>query len=644
MEYLESNSEDILKNIQARDLPVAATAETAGVSSLEQEIMAQLDFEKLTELCGHLKDAVQEILHSGGLYFRIFSRVKTPYSIARKMKKGEYGTKGNPRKIQDLVGLRVVLYYYDDLSVCREILENTFRLIDGWSRSRYSANEFKATKINGVFQFPQEYFKLYKRELWSLPIDTTFEIQFRTVFFEGWHEIEHDMRYKSLLPDDEFWKGSEELSRVLNCILANLELSDWSLVQLFDQLSYNHYKNGNWELMLKSKYRIRMDENTSLDSRILETFNRDRDVAKQFFKAERKSLVKELLKLENPHTDYNLIINLMNRAEVHNPEIAAICDTIAIEQEEHPYQKNRLARLESNLLFHLEQPLLHRETRKLETEFTNAASILYKWARFKLNSVFEDIPQEISSYKNSLPGYQLKIVYQPETLKFSMKLHHVDNKTIGTLWHFHASIEQLEDGKLHFYHVTSRDMPRGLSSHSTFNKPSYLADLSAKIGIMDVVRLGNRAHFIKTQEELGAMIQLIQNPLRHLPVILIAQCEPETGAAAKDSPWDYDMNTFTVNGTRLAKVVGHYSHVNMIDYKLMDAYGDFLCRPQKEAAGSICIFWENGAAKNQEFFTRKMVVNTQFDFNHFAFHEVNINEKAFRHKLVQIIKDEHVTH
>ena len=112
--------------------------------------------------------------------------------------------------------------------------------------------------------------------MWTLPIDTTFEIQFRTVFFEGWHEIEHDMRYKSLLSDNEFWRGSEELSRILNCILANLELSDWSLVQLFEQLSYNHYKNANWELMLKSKFRIHMDDNSELDPAILELFDRDK--------------------------------------------------------------------------------------------------------------------------------------------------------------------------------------------------------------------------------------------------------------------------------------------------------------------------------------------------------------------------------
>ncbi len=643
MKYLENQTEELLSKLQTEDLQSLPTAATAQANpSLEEEIATQMDFEKLTELCEHLKDAVQEILRSGGLYFRIFSRVKSADSIARKIQKGKYGTEENPKNIQDLVGLRIVLYYYDDLSICREILENTFQLIDGWSRSKYSSNEFKATKINGVFRFPEEYFKLYKREAWNLPIDTTFEVQFRTVFFEGWHEIEHDMRYKSLLPDDEFWKGSEELSRVLNCILANLELSDWSLVQLFDQLSYNHYKNANWELMLKSKYRIRMDESSSLDSRILDLFDRNREVAKQFFKAERISLIKEMLKLDNPSVDYNLIVRLMNKAEVHNEEIAAICDSLASEQEERPYQKIHLAKLESSILFHLEQPLLHRETRKSETEFANAASILYKWARFKLGSVFDDIPADVSSYKNCLPGYQLKIVYQPEGTLFSLKLDHIDSKSIGTLWHFHASVKPGEDGNLQFRHTTSMDMPRGLSAHATFSRPSFLTDLSNKVGIMDIVRLGSKAHFATTPEELDQGIQLVKNPRRRLPVILIAQCDPESGCSSNNGPWNHDMNTFTVNGTRLAKVVGNYCHVYMIDHALVESYSQFLSCSAQDASGSICIFWQESKMKKRELYTRKMVIDTQFDFNRFAFHDVNIHEKAFRHKLAQIIKDEHV--
>ena len=104
------------------------------MTDFENSIEQELDFEKLTELCDNLKEAVREILNSCGMYFRIFSRVKSPNSIAEKLLRGQYGTEQNPKKLQDLVGLRVVLYYYDDLSICRDIMESTFQMVDDWSR------------------------------------------------------------------------------------------------------------------------------------------------------------------------------------------------------------------------------------------------------------------------------------------------------------------------------------------------------------------------------------------------------------------------------------------------------------------------------------------------------------------------------
>lgn len=612
---------------------------------IELTIQKQIDFEKLNELCEHLKDAICEIFNSCGLYFRIFSRVKSQESIAEKILRGNYGSDKNPKKLQDLIGLRVVLYYYDDLSICRDIMESTFQMVDSWSKTNFNADEFKATKINGVFKFPAEYFKLYTKEMWNLPIDTTFEIQFRTVFFEGWHEIEHDMRYKSLLSDDQFWQGSEELSRILNCILANLELSDWSLVQLFEQLSYNHYKNANWELMLKSHFRIKMDDSERLDSRILALFDHDKEIAKKFFKCSRKRLIRELLKLDNPHVTYNLIVRVLNESTIKNPEIASICKEIPITRaEEHSFQRTILSRLESNTLFHLEVPLLHKPTRKIKSEFNNAASILYKWARFKLNPVFQDMPAEISSYNNRFPGYDVKITHHPEKFLFTMEIHHIDGKRIGTIWHMDSSIRMLNDGQLHFYHLTSRDTPYGISQRDTFNKPSFIADLSNKVGLNDQVRLGNQARFIESDRHFQELLILLKNEKRQLPVIVITQHSNTKPADHTEYKDGYDMDTFTINGTRLAKVIGLYSHVYMLDQHLLPDWSTVQKITPEDANGSIMIFWPPVSEKSPDLFTQKMVCDTQFDFNRFAFHDQNIYEKAFRHKLVQIIKDDNVSH
>lgn len=611
---------------------------------LESLIQEQMDFEKLNELCEHLKDAICEIFNSCGLYFRIFSRVKSQESLANKILRGNYGSEDNPKKIQDLIGFRIVLYYYDDLSICRDIMESTFQMIDSWSKTNFNADEFKAAKINGVFKFPEEYFKLYPKKLWTLPIDTTFEIQFRTVFFEGWHEIEHDMRYKSLLSDDQFWQGSEELSRMLNCILANLELSDWSLVQLFEQLSYNHYKNANWELMLKSHFRIKMDDKEPLDPRILNIFNEDKEVAKQFFKCSRKRLIYELLKLDSPNITYNLIVQALNQHTVQNQEITAICKELPVSRtEDSNFHRTTLSRLESNTLFHIEIPLLHKETRSINSEFNNAVSILYKWIRFKFNPVFEDIPPEIASYENHLPGYDIKIVCQPENLFFSAKIHHIDSKLVGTLWHIDSAIRMLDNQQLYFCHTTSRDTPYGTAMKDNFIKPSFLPDLSNKIGLVDIVRLGSKAHFVETSSQLENVLALLNNPARQLPVITIVQNSnsPSNSKVYKDG---YDMDSFTINGMRLAKVVGLYAHVYMITNPQVSNWFSSQALTQEQSDGSIMIFWPLSSSKKTELFTRQMICDSQFDFNRFAFHDQNIYEKAFRHKLVQMIKDNNIRH
>ena len=68
----------------------------------------------------------------------------------------------------------------------------------GWSTSERSEEEFKPTKLNGVCRLPEYLRSEISTETWDMYIDDTFEIQIKTMFFEGWHEIEHDMRYKDI--------------------------------------------------------------------------------------------------------------------------------------------------------------------------------------------------------------------------------------------------------------------------------------------------------------------------------------------------------------------------------------------------------------------------------------------------------------
>ena len=111
-----------------------------------------------------------------------------------------------------------------------------------WAESEQNEVEFKPVKINGVFRLPDYLKQQISDETWEMCIDDTFEIQLKTVFFEGWHEIEHDMKYKG----GELWSGKNSFARYFNSILATLELCDKSLVTLFENLGHELYKERNW--------------------------------------------------------------------------------------------------------------------------------------------------------------------------------------------------------------------------------------------------------------------------------------------------------------------------------------------------------------------------------------------------------------
>ena len=46
--------------------------------------------------------------------------------------------------------------------------------------------------------------------------------------------------------------------------------------------------------------------------------------------------------------------------------------------------------------------------------------------------------------------------------------------------------------------------------------------------------------------------------------------------------------------------------------------------------------WPEEQKRTPDIFTKDDVCHAEFDFNRFAFHDNNISEKAFRHKLVQV--------
>lgn len=260
---------------------------------------------------------ISDILNKAGVYYRVFARTKSVTSTINKMEKKNYDS---IKKMQDLLGVRVVLYFKDDIDVCVKMLKQELMLVDE-SIDREEEDKFSPTRLNLVFKMPEKLLYYFNKSLWELPIDQTFEVQVRTIFSEGWHEVEHDLRYKN----KEDWLKVPKLSRSLNGIFATLDTCDWAILHVFDDLAYEKYKNEEWECMLRNHWRIHMI-NDNLSASICNIFDKNKDVAKAFYRVSRETVIDciSTSKTAKIPKTMNNIIYIINLQIIHDEDIDKI--------------------------------------------------------------------------------------------------------------------------------------------------------------------------------------------------------------------------------------------------------------------------------------------------------------------------------
>lgn len=274
-----------------------------------------------------IRRQVENLLFKTGLLCRVFARGKDEHSLNKKLsrEKGKYSTDG--KKIQDVIGVRVVLYFEEDVDIVENILSSEFEVdTESSTKDSHATDQFTVTRHNLVFKIPTQYRTDFIRIVGKQPIDNTFEVQLRTVLSEGWHEVDHDLRYKSKTG----WTNQDDLSRALNGILATIETAEWGMRQIFDELAFRHYKQGNWATMLHNKVRMRVAP--QLSDELLALLDQDRNFAKELFRMDRKKLIYKISKLI-PSIPLSLdnIIYIWNSMGPKNEEIHKITPKLIIE-------------------------------------------------------------------------------------------------------------------------------------------------------------------------------------------------------------------------------------------------------------------------------------------------------------------------
>lgn len=276
--------------------------------------------DSLDVIAQELSEEISGQLLKSGLMFRIFCRAKTIDSIRHKINVKYAGVEQKP-KILDAIGIRIVTYFQDDidaLSLYYSISDVVKKAID-----EPDTSTFRPQRLNLTRRLPEHLIDRFHAALpseFAEMIDDTYEIQIRTVFSEGWHEVEHDLRYKC----QSDWKGCEQYSRVLNGIIATLETAEWNMKSLFNDMAKQNLAYGNYTAMLRNKLHIRM-RGEGLSEEIEGFLKSHPAVAEQMFNTDRMIIVYTLLAHKGDISlTYDNLAFLINRIEIMNPEFMAL--------------------------------------------------------------------------------------------------------------------------------------------------------------------------------------------------------------------------------------------------------------------------------------------------------------------------------
>jgi putative GTP pyrophosphokinase len=158
--------------------------------------------ESLPEFGKSLESSLERLLTAEGIRIhRVSHRVKSKDSAERKLGRPRNGTTGEgPRTLEsltDLLGLRVVTYFQDEIESVAEVVKNEFDI--DWENSVDKRTTLDADRFGYL---SLHYVAELKPDRTTPPenldyVGIKFEIQIRTILQHAWAEMEHDLGYKS---------------------------------------------------------------------------------------------------------------------------------------------------------------------------------------------------------------------------------------------------------------------------------------------------------------------------------------------------------------------------------------------------------------------------------------------------------------
>ncbi|WHI44670.1 hypothetical protein [Microbulbifer sp. VAAF005] len=144
-----------------------------------------------------IKDLVAELLQLNDIKIHLIEgRAKSVESYSEKINRPGKSYKNPIKELSDLSGIRVIVYYQDDVNKVAEVLRQELDIVESevsHQPNKYSPDQFGYISLHYVIQLDNARTKLPE---WKVYSSFRAEIQIRTVLQHSWAAVSHALQYK----------------------------------------------------------------------------------------------------------------------------------------------------------------------------------------------------------------------------------------------------------------------------------------------------------------------------------------------------------------------------------------------------------------------------------------------------------------
>lgn len=270
------------------------------------------NFKTFEQAAEYFKSLLNSLISDDCEIQSISFRVKDKEECVSKFKR-KYLQKieedGNPFEIKDyitdLIGLRIVCLYENEIVKVEEILNKNFKVVEVTDRIKSldsTENQFGYKSLHIDLKLNDERKKLPEFKKFA---DFRFEVQIRTIIQDAWSVLDHKIKYKKSIPAD--------LKRRINRLAALFEIADDEFFNI---------KIGTTQFEEKAKSESKPNEPLNVLSFL--TIASDNFPTYQFIAYKADGFVHELLHLKEDLTKKELSGSLkenLEKVKIYNSEI-----------------------------------------------------------------------------------------------------------------------------------------------------------------------------------------------------------------------------------------------------------------------------------------------------------------------------------